>query len=260
VIMDRLYGRFPTVFWTFERGHQVLVRLPTRQARTLAGAQFSARDFDLPVVWRGKPDDKNEIPPNSEVSGRVIQYTVQREGFRPMTLWFFTTSPEPVADVAALYLQRERIENDIRSLKELLGLEMLSSKSPEVLAKELLLTYAAYNLMRAIIAKAATELQLAPRQLSFSRAARLTQIFGNKLRDATSPQEREKIITDYLRGLNQSKLPNRKKHRIEPRKCVFHKTQFPLMTNSRAAERKKALAVAKKFGHRGFYTTVSRKY
>jgi hypothetical protein len=259
VIMDRLYGRFPTVYWTNKLGHQILVRLPITQARMLAGKKLGKKDFDLNVNWCGKASYKNRIPKGSEVPGRVIQHTVRRRGHRPLTLWFFTTSTEPAQDITDLYLQRERIENDIRSLKEVFELEMLYSKTPCVLEKELLLSYAAYNLLRAIIAKAAHRLGISPRQLSFSRVARLTRIYGNKLRGTASSKERKLIVEQYLADLNQSKLPHRKKRRMEPRKCVFIKRRFPLMKNSRDEERAEALGVAKNHGHRGQRTTVSRK-
>jgi hypothetical protein len=260
VVFDRLYGNITSIYATQQYGHQVIVRLPRPVAKSLAGEKFGSEDLDLPVTWKAGRANRKLFLKNAQVSGRLLQHTVKRKGFREMTLWFFTDSAEPAGDLLALYLQRERIENDIRSLKYLLGMEILSARSPDTVAKELLLTYAAYNLMRAVIAKAAKTLGVEPRRISFSRAARLTQIFGNKLRDATSNQERSAIVKAYLRGLNQSKIANRKTQRIEPRKCCAHKSRFPAMKGTRQQERQIALQTAKQFGHRGYFTTVTRKY
>ena len=115
-----------------------------------------------------------------------------------MVLFFFTTCPEPPHLLAKLYGKRERIENDIRSLKHTLGMEMLYARTSEMTQKELVLGVAAYNLLRACLAVAAKRLGLEPRQISFSRGAELTRIFGNKIRLAESQNERNEIIEKYL--------------------------------------------------------------
>jgi len=104
--------------------------------------------------------------------------------------------------------------------------------------------------MRSVLAIAASKLKISPREISFSRAARLTQVFGNKIRMTTSEQEHKKIIeTDFV-ALNQVKHPSRKKRRVEPRLCVIHKDRFPLMKNSRADEKLKTIELNMRFGHR----------
>lgn len=253
VIADRYFGRYNAAREASLHGHQVLVRLSDKQAHAIV--KWDKNDYDKEVTWcptKHILEKYPEVSAEDRITGRVIKHTVSREGYRPLELYFFTNSREPAEDLVELYLQRERIENDIRSLKYLMGLEILSAKSPDILAKELLLTFAASNLTRSILAIAALALKISPRQISFSRAAGLTRVYGNKIRKATSEQDRKKIVTLYLEALNQVKHPNRKKRRVEPRLCVRQKDQFPLMKNSRAEEKMKSIELNMRFGHRGY--------
>jgi hypothetical protein len=114
----------------------------------------------------------------------------------------------------------------------------------------------AYNLMRALIAWGAEQLKIPPRQISFSRAAALTRIFGNKLRTAASKEQRNDLARRYLLALKQSQLPVRKNVRIEPRKIVRQKNRYPVMRKTRDEERQLASEALKEHGHRG--SLVSR--
>lgn len=262
VIADRGFSVFSIAHCLQENGSQVLVRLTTTRADGLLGTKVGTKDIDEEVVWRPSKVHLKKNPdlsPSAEVRGRLIKHTIRRQGFRPLSLLFFSNSPEPASDLAALYQKRECIENDIRTLKYTIGLEMLHSRTPEMLHKELLLGVMAYNLLRAIIATSAAKLGIEPRQISFSRAAALVVIFGSKMLSPSSDEERRKLVEQFLVGLRQSKLPNRSRQRIEPRKVVRKRNPFPLMKTSRSDERKVAMETLKKHGHRGYFTTVSRK-
>jgi hypothetical protein len=92
------------------------------------------------------------------VEGRVI---VCAHPSRPNELlYLFTTLDLPAGEIFSLYKLRWNVETDLRSLKHTVGLHHLSSKSVDMVEKELLLAMAAYNLVRAVMCLAA--------QLSFS--------------------------------------------------------------------------------------------
>lgn len=260
VVADAGFGTFGMVWTARQHKHDVLVRLSSTRAGAIRGKKVGIEDFDEAAVWHaGNLSNHPEIPSDSVVEGRIIRRTIFRDGFRPLTLLFFTTLHEPVEELLELYLQRERIENDVRSLKYTLGLEMLSAKSPDVIEKELLLGFAANNLVRSIAAFAAQKLNIETRRISFTRAVSCTKILGNKLRYAKTAKEQNALVDDLIIALNQTKLPNRKKRRLEPRKVARHRKQFPLMKKSRQEERGYAEKIAKTYGHRGYFTTVSRK-
>lgn len=259
VVADAGFGIFG-VAWTAQRyKHDVLVRLSKTRAMSIYGKKLGIADLDVSVQWNiGDRKNHPEIPEEATIDGRLIKSTVHRDGYRPLTLFFFTTLQESVEELLQLYLQRERIENDIRALKYTLGMELLSGKSPTVLEKELLLGFAANNLVRAVAAFAAREVNIEPRRISFTRAVDNCRIFGSKIRDACTAEEREKYIQRFCKSLYQTKLPNRKNRRLEPRKIARKRELFPLMKKSREEERIETEEVAKKHGHRGFFSTVSR--
>ena len=53
------------------------------------------------------------------------------------------------AQIASLYLQRWHAELDQRSIKVVLGMDVLRCKTPEMVRKEIGMTLAAYNVVRA---------------------------------------------------------------------------------------------------------------
>jgi len=263
LIADRGLGIFPIAYEAQRRNHQILVRLSSTRANALARQAYAKGEYaDREVVWKfsGSKMKELEIPKDAQLSGRFIKWTAKRKGSAPLKLFFFTTSSEPAKDLIDLYLQRERIENDIRTLKYTIGLERLISKSPPIIGQELLLGVLAYNLIRSIMTQAAKELGLDARRISFTRAVRWIQLFGNKIRDATSAEEIEDYRKRFLTALYQQKLPKRIKQRIEPRKLARERQAYPLMKKSRAEEQKIAKKILSDNGHRGYLTSVSRKY
>lgn len=263
LIADRNFGIFAIAYEAERRKIQTLVRLSKHRAMAVGGAAFGkAGDIDIPTNWKFKTSripDLN-IPGGANVEGRFIKHTLRRKGFRDLELFFFTTSTESAHELVELYAQRERIENDIRSLKYVVGMETLHGKTPEIIEKELLFGIASYNLVRAIVSIAAEELNIEPRKISFSRAARLTRIFGNQLSATKDKPEKNNVVARFIKGLNQSKIAHRAYFRIEPRKVVRGPQNFPLMKNSRSKERTEAKKILKKYGHRGYFTSVTRDY
>lgn len=254
LVGDRNFGVIALAFAAQRYGHEVLFRLKEDRAENLLGRCLGKQDIDERVTWRPTPTMLKKHPElkDAEVAGRFIQKTVRRRGCKPLVLLFFTTSEAPKRELLELYRQRERIENDIRSIKYSLGLEMLYGQTPDIIEKELLLGFAAYNLVRALLVWAAKKLKIKPRQISFSRGAELTRIFGNKMRGARTAKEQKEITRRFLTGINQSKLPSRSVTRMEPRKLARKKKRFPLMKASRQEERQLALKCLAKHGHRGY--------
>ena len=264
LIADRGLGIFPVAYEATRQKHHVLVRLTSTRAKLLSGKNFHTAEYiDQAVTWKMKNTTRLthlNIPADATVTGRFIKWTVKRNGYRPLELFFFTTSSESAEELVALYQQRERIENDIRTLKYTIGMERLFSKTPAMIAQELLLGVLAYNLIRVIIAQAARELKLQSRQISFTRAARNIQIFGNKMRDAKGSAELKALREHFLRILRQTRIPDRGGQRIEPRKLTREKQPYPPLKESRKIEKEKAKAILAENGHRGYFTSVTRNY
>ena len=92
-----------------------------------------------------------QIPETLEV--RQLRVRVQTRGFRTLVVEVVTTLLDAKiytkAQIASLYRQRWHAELDLASIKVVLGMDVLRCKTPEMVRKEIGMTLAAYNLVRA---------------------------------------------------------------------------------------------------------------
>lgn len=70
-------------------------------------------------------------------------------------------------ELGKLFVQRWNIELALHHIKTTLGMDRLSCKTPEMCQKELWVYMLAYNLIRLLMAQAASQASILPRQLSF---------------------------------------------------------------------------------------------
>lgn len=68
-------------------------------------------------------------------------------------------------DLADLYLARWNAELDFRSLKQTLQMDILRCQTPDLVRKEIWTHILAYNLIRTIIAQAASKHDVKPRSI-----------------------------------------------------------------------------------------------
>ena len=103
-IGDRNFGVWRVVRAAVQSGGQALVRLTQVRARRLAGCRKTPAPFPGPtVVW--SPSSRDQIDPGlrkEPVAGRLIIIQAQPRGYRPQTLYLFTT----LTDVQAYPPQR----------------------------------------------------------------------------------------------------------------------------------------------------------
>jgi len=76
-------------------------------------------------------------------------------------------------DLSDLYLRRWHVELDFRNIKTTLGMDVLRCMTPKMIEKELWVNLLAYNLIRLLMAQAAIESGLQPRQLSFKHTVQI---------------------------------------------------------------------------------------
>jgi hypothetical protein len=112
---------------------------------------------------------------------RECRVPVEQPGFRVQTLVIATTLLDPIAypkdDLAQLYRARWNAELDLRSLKRTLQMDILRCKTPELVRKEIWTHILAYNLIRTIMAQAATKHDIEPRSVSFKGAVQTLMAF-----------------------------------------------------------------------------------
>jgi hypothetical protein len=76
-------------------------------------------------------------------------------------------------DLSDLYMRRWHVELDFRNIKTTLGMDILRCMTPQMVEKELWVNLLAYNLIRLLMAQAAVESGLRPRQLSFKHTVQI---------------------------------------------------------------------------------------
>ena len=117
--------------------------------------------------------------------------------------------------IGGLFEQRWSGEIDIRSIKSTMQMDILRCKTPEMVEKEIGTHLLAYNLLRTVMAVAASENDTEPRQVSFKGAKQVLAAFAPKI-EAARPEDREALIDAMLRAMAYHRVGNRP-GRWEPR-------------------------------------------
>src|SRR5882724_5197886 len=227
---DIHFGVFTVAFAATQRGHDVLFRLEENRARALGRGLPLTAGTDENVCWRPSRWERKQhpdLPPEACMWGRLIVEQVTASDGKSMLLYFFTTLDLGVEQILELYGQRWDVETDIRSLKHMLHLDMLRCQSPDMIAKELMLTLTGYNLVRAVMNEAAKQNHLNPRRLSFSRSQDVVNAALPGLDAAPSPAQYQERVQRMIQRVACCKLPNRSQRRPCPRAIWGHGSKFP---------------------------------
>jgi hypothetical protein len=119
------------------------------------------------------------------------------------------------AQIGQLYERRWSGELDIRAIKSTMKMDILRCKSPEMVEKEIWVHMLAYNLLRTVMAVAATESKVEPRKISFKGAKQILTAFAPKL-EAALPEQRVGLVAAMLKAVGYHRVGNRL-GRWEPR-------------------------------------------
>ena len=242
---DCNFGVFSVAQAARHYGVWVVLRLSQRRARALAGRRLRPGE-DLSVQWA--PSARDQVHPamsTAPITGRLIYVRLERDGFRPVEIYLFTTLVDPEryarAAVVELYGWRWHVELDLRYVKDTLDLAWLPSKTVAMVRKDLTAGLLAYNLIRGFMVQAAQRAHCSPLTLSFTRCwRRVCDVLITLGLSAAAPQVRHQIERLVVR-LGQCTLPARARFRIEPRAVRRRPATYPNLKGSRAAARQRVL-------------------
>ena len=199
------------------------------------------------MTWRpARPEWMDEatyepIPETMEV--RELRVRVARKGIRTRTLVLVTTLLDAEVytkdHLASLYRQRWHAELDLRSIKVVLGMDVLRCKTPAMVRKEIWMPLVGYNVLRALMVKAAETFGRDPRRLSSKGALQSLLAFADGLRQRTGPQ-RQWLWGVMLLGIANDEVGERP-DRVEPRARKRRPKPYPLLTKPRKGARKELL-------------------
>jgi hypothetical protein len=135
------------------------------------GRRLGARDH---IVSWSKPKKPDWMTPEQyEVFPDELAVREAKVGGRVLVTTIFEHRKTTKKNLSELYLQRWQIELDFRNIKTTLGMEVLRCRTPEMIEKELWVNLLAYNLIRMLMAQAALESGLQPRELSFKHTVQM---------------------------------------------------------------------------------------
>lgn len=214
------------------------------------GARKNTTDFrkgkklgskDHLIIYR-KPKKKPEWMTEAYYSSAPETLTIRELSVGRKVLVTTLLSPADASSksLKSLYKSRWHVELDLRNIKTTLGMETLSCKTPEMAEKEMWTYLLAYNLIRIIMAEAASWADLLPRQISFKHTL---QLWRACLRESFSLNDSEKV--QHLLCVIAKNVVGNRPGRIEPRAVKRRPKPFSLLTKPRAQAR----IEVKKNGH-----------
>jgi hypothetical protein len=227
LLADRLIANYSGIVMLQRRGLDLVSRLnkANRKADFRKGQRLGKDDHV--VQWR-KPNSIRSVDRKiyqslpEFLTIRETRFRVEQPGFRSKSIIVVTTLLDPIQttkeDLAFLYLQRWNNELDLRSIKSTMQMYDLRCKTPELVRKEVWTHVLAYNLIRTIMAQAATEHDMKPRSISFKGAIQTLEAFQPviALRGSDSAFRRE-LYDQLLECIASHRVANRP-NRFEPRK------------------------------------------
>jgi len=172
-LADALYCNYFLIARLQARGVDVLFEQNgSRSTDFRRGERLGARDHL--VRWE-KPKARPEWMARAEYKAFPAELLVREVSVGGRVLVTTMLDPRRVCkrELGKLYERRWNIELDLRNIKNTLGLEMLSCKTPAMCEKELWIYLLAYNLIRLLMAQAALQAGVHPRQLSFKHTVQL---------------------------------------------------------------------------------------
>jgi hypothetical protein len=172
---------------------------------------------------------------------RELRVRVDQKGFRTKVFVIVTSLLDPGAfppkELAGLYRARWHAELDLRTIKQVMQMDVLRCQTPAMVRKEIWGHLLVYNLLRAVMAEAAHREGLQPRSLSFQGARQVVDGFRAELARATLSLA-ERLRGEALRAIAGERVDHRP-DRYEPRARKRREKMYPRLQEPRRLARKR---------------------
>lgn len=227
-----------------ERGVHSVFRLHQARPKDLRQGRSLGRHQSL-QTWSKRP----QPPPRSpwkhrawarlpaQLEVRIVQVVLEKKGFRTRCVWIATTLTDPVRypveKLAELYFRRWSIELFYRDVKTTMHMEVMRTKTPTMIEKELLMHAIAYNMIRALILESAAVHQQELGRISFKGAADLLrQWLPHACACHEQPRKLARWHDELLEAIASVQNPIRP-GRQEPRAKKRRPNSYQLLTSPR---------------------------
>lgn len=220
VVADALFDNYFLACELRQRGIELVARV---QAERVGSRTVESRPDGDVIIWqrpnkpRGMTGEQYRGYPRALLMRQVSVDARDRDN-RAEQFAVVTTILDASIDgsqIGELYERRWDGEVDIRSIKSTMKMDILRCKTPAMVQKEIWVHLLAYNLLRTVMAVAASESKVEPRKISFKGAKQALTAFAPKL-EAARPEERARLVGAMLKAVGCHRVGNRP-GRWEPR-------------------------------------------
>jgi len=168
---------------------------------------------------------------------RLIRVVVEAPGFRTRHVLIATTLTDaalyPADAIRELYARRWTIELHFAQIKTILQLDVLRCQSPGMIHKELQIHLIAYNLVRALMQKAAHLHDVALERISFKGSLDALRHWAAAIHaSGATPRKQAELIRRMLEAIAADPLPLRP-GRAQPRAKKRRPKNYQLLTKPR---------------------------
>jgi hypothetical protein len=172
---------------------------------------------------------------------RELRVRIDKKGFRTRQFVIVTSLLDPIAypaqELAGLYRARWHAELDIRSVKDVMQMDVLRCKTPAMVRTEIWSHALVYNLVRAVMTEAAYRRGVPPRGLSFQGTRQVIKGFRADLAEA-SAEHAQILRADALAAIAGERVGERP-DRYEPRARKRREKMYPRLQVPRQLARKR---------------------
>ena len=156
-----------------------------------------------------------------EIQVRIVKVPILIPGFRSNTFTLVTTLTDAkkytAKILAEIYFQRWQVELFFKDIKTSLGMDILSSKTPEQIRKELVMYFILYNVIRGVMLSASKKRQVPLARISFKgTATQINQWQWLFICKAKSIKEFHCLLSEFYKAITSALIPQRP-GRNEPR-------------------------------------------
>lgn len=237
VLGDRGFSSYANIATLLQRKIDSVLRLHQGREKGLKGKRK-----DYITTWKRPPKSKtwsasewNKLPESLRI--RIIEAPLLRKGFRTQKVYICTSLLDaekyPAQDIAELYFKRWQIELFFRDIKTTMNMNILRSKSPRMIKKELLMHSIAYNLLRGMMQEAAEMYKVAVNRISFKATVQqFNQWLWLFMSPGLSLKKLRDLKADFYEKLIQKLIPERP-GRNEPRAQKRRPKNYNLLTKPR---------------------------
>jgi hypothetical protein len=230
ILGDRAYCTYTNIASLIELGVDSVFRLHhARKINWRQGIRLGKKDkifiWKRPVFSKTLSNEERKKLPE-EIKVRVLELPVIRKGFRTKKITIATTllnAEKYTADeLAKLYFQRWAIELFLRDIKTSMGMDILTSLTPEQIQKEITMHTISYNVLRGFMQDAAEMYNIPIDRISFKGTAQqLNQWIWVFLNEEYSMSDFRRIMKEFYEKIvdrTVSKRPGRSEPRAKKRR------------------------------------------